>query len=235
MALLRAGEPGGFVVTAVRQTGGRGRQGRSWASPPGNLYASVGLRLSVAPRHAPQLGFVAGVALVEVLARRLGNDPRLRLKWPNDAIFAGAKLAGLLLESAPGGDALLCVIGYGVNCRSHPDGLPYAATDLAAAGDPAPDPALLLPELCTELAARLSLWDNGRNFPDIRAAWVARAIDTGTRLVVSLATGPRTGTFDGVDAEGRLLLATEDGRLAVDAGDVFFPPGDGTSGQGIRS
>lgn len=232
MARLRAGEDG-FVVTAVQQTGGRGRQGRSWSSPAGNLYASIGVRLPVAPPYAPQLGFVAGVALADVLSRRLGGDRRLRLKWPNDAIFDGAKLAGLLLESAPGGSDLLCVIGYGVNCRSHPEGLAYPVTDLAAAGDLAADPDSILPDLCGELAARLALWDCGRNFPEIRSAWLAHAIDRGTRLVVSLASGPRHGTFEGLDADGRLLLATGEGVLAVDAGDVFLAPRDGA--QNIRS
>lgn len=234
MTRLRAGE-GSFVVTAVQQTGGRGRQGRSWSSPAGNLYASIGLRLAVVPPHAPQLGFVAGVALAEVLSRRLGGDRRLRLKWPNDAIFDGAKLAGLLLESAPGASDLLCVIGYGVNCRSHPEGLAYPATDLAAAGDSAADPDAIMADLCAELATRLAIWDRGQNFRDIRTAWLAHAIDRGTRLVVSLASGPRHGTFQGLDADGRLLLATGEGVLAVDAGDVFLAPREEASAHNIRS
>jgi BirA family biotin operon repressor/biotin-[acetyl-CoA-carboxylase] ligase len=211
-------------VVATRQTGGRGRQGRVWSSPPGNLYASLALRLSIEPAVAPQLGFVAGVALAGVLRDRLAGDGRLRIKWPNDMIFDGAKLAGLLLEctSLPDGQ-LGCVVGFGVNCRSHPEGLPYPAIDLAAAGDPAPDPKEILSALAEAMARQLAIWDKGLEFNAIRSAWLSLAIDLQTRLGVTLAERRLSGTFQGLDPTGRLLLDTDGGRLAIDAGDVFLP------------
>lgn len=224
MARLRAGDPGGLFVRATCQTGGRGRQGRVWQSPPGNLYASLALRLRVSSAVAPQLGFVAGVALATTLRLRLGGDPRLRIKWPNDMTFAGAKLAGLLLESTLlGPDEIGCVAGFGVNCRSHPDGLPYPSTDLAAAGDPAPDPDTILADLAEALAQQLALWRGGTHFDAIRAAWLSLATDRGTRLAVALSDRRLSGTFQGLDPSGRLLLQTEAGDVSVDAGDVFMP------------
>ena len=223
MTRLRAGDPGGFWVSAGRQSDGRGRQGRAWASPSGNLYASLALRLAIEPSVAPQLGFVAGVALANVLRDRLGGDQRLRIKWPNDMIFAGAKLAGLLLESTVLEGEVICVIGFGVNCRSHPDGLAYPATDLATAGDLAPDPEQILVALAEAMALQLVIWDKGAQFHAIRIAWLALAVDIDTRLVVALAERRLTGTFQGLDPAGRLLLATEQGRTVIDAGDVFLP------------
>ena len=188
MARLKAGEPGGFIVAAARQTGGRGRQGRAWSSPRGNLYASLALVDPAPLALAPQLGFVAGVALCDALRARLDGDRRLQIKWPNDMVFASAKLAGILLESARLADGRLgCVIGFGVNCLSHPEDLPYRATDLGAAGDPAPDAAAVLAALAREIERHLATWSRGDGFPAIREAWLARAAGLGERITVGRA------------------------------------------------
>ena len=225
MARLKADDPGGFVVTASRQTGGRGRQGRAWASPPGNLYASLALVDPAPLALAPQLGFVAGVALCETLRARLRGDTRLQIKWPNDMVFAGAKLAGILLESATlAGDRLGCVIGFGVNCVSHPEDLPYRATDLGVAGDPEPDARAVLSTLASEMQRRLATWRRGAGFAEIREAWLARAAGLQSQVTVSAPRGERLeGRFRGLDAAGRLLLETDAGNLVIDAGDVFLP------------
>ncbi len=225
MGRLKAGEPDGFVVTARSQTGGRGRQGRSWTSPPGNLYASLALVDPAPLAVAPQLGFVAGVALCETLRARLSGDKRLQIKWPNDMVFEGAKLAGILLESARLADGrLACVIGFGVNCVSHPENLPYRATDLGAAGDPAPDAAAVLAALADAMARGLALWRKGEAFAAIRAAWLERAAGLGARITVTMpGRTPLEGTFRGLDAAGRLMLASGADQIAIDAGDVFLP------------
>jgi BirA family biotin operon repressor/biotin-[acetyl-CoA-carboxylase] ligase len=223
MARLRAGDPGDLWISARSQSAGRGRQGRAWSSPPGNLYASLALRLDMAPSLAPQLGFVAGTALAAVLSGRLGGDQRLQIKWPNDIIFAGAKLAGLLLESAVLGDRrLACVVGFGVNCRSHPQGLAYPATDLAAAGDRKVEARLVLAALADAMARRLAVWDRGVGFDVVRAEWQEHAVDLGTPLAVTIGERRVTGTFQGLDAAGRLRLGTDGGRIAIEAGDVFL-------------
>ena len=222
MALLRAGDAGDVFVVADHQTGGRGRHGRSWASPSGNLYASLGLIDPAPLASAPQLGLVAGVALVSAL-RALSNDPRLRLKWPNDVLFDGAKLAGILLESAALSHGRLgCVIGFGVNCASHPEGLPYPATDLATAGHPCA-PAAVLAALAETFAATLARWDKGSNFAAIRSDWLSVAAGLGDAITVATPRTLETGRFSGLGPDGHLLIDTVRGRVAIDAGDVFLP------------
>ena len=223
MARARTGEPGPLFIVAASQTGGRGRQGRVWASPPGNLYASLLLTDASDLKVAPQLGFVAGIALAESLRALLHGDERLRLKWPNDILFDGAKLAGLLLESATMPDGgLACVIGFGVNCRSHPEGLAYPATDLsAAAGRPiGPDDVLQALGPCFQ--RHLTAWDRGANFMGIRSAWLAKAAGLGDMIEVRCSSRTVTGTFSSLDSTGRLLVETADGCVAIDAGDVFL-------------
>lgn len=224
MARLRGGEAAPFVVIARSQTGGRGRRGRTWASPPGNLYASVALRDPAPPTAAPQLGFVAGVALAQALRARLGDDDRLALKWPNDVLHAGAKLAGLLLEGTtlPGGGTG-CVIGVGVNCRSHPSDLAYPATDLAEAGVDECDPDAVLADFLRRFDIGLQQWDGGAGFAATRRAWLGLAAGLGERIGVVRARGRLDGIFRDLDATGRLLLDTADGTVAIEAGDVFFP------------
>ena len=237
MARLRAGDAGGLFVTAFRQTHGRGRQGRSWASPPGNLYASLALRDPASMADAPQLGFVAGVALARTLRARLGGGgTRLRLKWPNDAVVAGAKVAGVLLESAslPGG-GIGCVVGFGVNCASHPEDLAYPATDLRAEGGGDAEPGSLLAELARSMDAELRRWRRGVGFAAVRAAWLDMAAGLGECIAIRTPRAALTGTFRGLDPAGRLLLDTAAGPVAVDAGDVFFsvPAGERATVAGL--
>lgn len=224
MAQLRAGTRTPFVVTAREQTGGRGRHGRIWASPPGNLYMSLALRDPAPPACAPQLGFVAGVALAETLRPRVQGGSRLRLKWPNDVLHNGAKLAGTLLESAtlPGG-GFGCVIGIGVNCNSHPSNLSYAATDLAAVGGENADPDVVLKAFLRRFDVQLKRWSSGADFAAIRRAWLGFAAGLGEPITVTTSRCRLDGIFRDLDATGRLLLDTAAGEIAIDAGDVFFP------------
>lgn len=223
MAALRGGDPGGLFVVAARQSGGRGRQGRVWVSPPGNLYASLALLDPAPPHLAPQLGFVAGVALVKALRGRLGAAGDARLKWPNDVVVSGAKLAGILLESAmlPSGQ-LACVAGFGVNCLSHPDGLAYAATDLRQAGDPDASPDAVLALLAVEMDAQLRLWDRGAGFASIRRSWLEHAAGLGRAIKVAMPRRTVSGTFRDIDASGHLVVETNEGCVTVAAGDVFL-------------
>ena len=223
MARLRAGDPGGLFVVAASQTGGRGRQERVWASPPGNLYASLALVDPAPLAVAPQLGLVAGVALVLALRALSDDDPRLGLKWPNDVLLDGAKLAGILLESTtlPNG-RFGCVAGFGVNCGSHPNGLSYPATSLAAARIHA-SPATVLAALSQAFAATLKRWDRGASFAPIRSDWLRFAVGLGGAITVKLPKGSVSGHFEGLGPEGHLLVKTTRGRVTIDAGDVFLP------------
>ena len=239
MARARTGEQGPLFIVAASQTGGRGRQGRVWASPPGNLYASLLLTDPCDLMVAPQLGFVAGLALAQTLRERLHGDERLRLKWPNDILFDGAKLAGLLLESATMPDGrLACVIGFGINCRSHPDGLAYPATDLTAAAGAPVEPDEVLADLGSSFRQHLGLWNRGANFLGIRSAWLAKAAGLGDMIEVRCFSRTVTGMFSSLDSTGRLLVETADGCVAIDAGDVFLHgaiPGNATANRALQA
>ncbi len=130
---LDQGEPGRLWIVARSQNAGRGRHGRQWGSPPGNLYASLLLTDPCEPALAPQLGFVAGLALHDAVARLLGPAAAtLRLKWPNDLLLGGAKMSGLLLEGGSRAGRLNVILGCGVNIASCPSDTPYPATYLKA-------------------------------------------------------------------------------------------------------
>jgi BirA family biotin operon repressor/biotin-[acetyl-CoA-carboxylase] ligase len=209
--LAREGAPEGIWLRAGQQTGGKGRQGRAWRSPPGNLHASTLIRLQPGDPPAPTLALVAAVALHEVVEI---YAPPVRIKWPNDLMFDGAKLAGILLERE--GDAV--IVGFGVNLASHPDSLERPATSLAALGGMAPEPAPFLEILTRAFSRWLAIWRD-RGVAPIRAAWLAAAHPFGTALV----TTAGEGLFEGLDATGALRLRLADGSLRViHAGDVFL-------------
>jgi BirA family biotin operon repressor/biotin-[acetyl-CoA-carboxylase] ligase len=227
-ALARAGEgvPLPLWVTAERQLKGRGRLGAEWASEPGNLYASLVLQLD-APRNLPQLPLVAAVALHDALSERLAVAARhLAIKWPNDILFAGRKISGILAESQTGRDrSTVAVVGMGVNLAHHPPATRYPATDLAGEGIVL-GPLDLFAGLDRAMAGRLSDWDGGREdgFRTIRDAWLDRVYGLGEPIEVRLQAETLSGLFEGMDEAGRLLLRRRDGEVRpVSAGEVFFP------------
>ncbi len=214
---LAAGEATPLWITARRQSAGRGRSGRPWVSPVGNLHVSLALRVDLAPEARAKVGFVAGLALVEALEQV--SDARFRLKWPNDVLVDGAKIAGLLLE-ARSADAI--VIGWGVNVASAPTGTETPATSLSALGA---EPAFetIVAELIRSFEGWWALFDHGAGFHDLRRAWLDWAHGVGGPIRVRQMSGERHGTFEGLDAEGRLVLRDADGGMTlVSAGDVFF-------------
>jgi len=219
---IASGDPGRLWIVADRQSKGRGRLGRVWTSSPGNLFASL-LVIDPCPREkSPQLGFVAGVALADALRGLLGGDRKLALKWPNDALYDGAKLSGLLLESSGFG----CVIGFGVNCETHPDDTPYPATDLKTIGARA-DRNAVFAALSDTLAVWLDFWAGGENFPYIRRAWLDLAGGLDAPARVQRNGNVMEGVFRGIDAQGRMLLERADGKMdVIEAGDLSFaaPP-----------
>jgi BirA family biotin operon repressor/biotin-[acetyl-CoA-carboxylase] ligase len=225
MDFARQGEEAPLWVVACEQLAGRGRHGRPWRSPPGNLYASL-LLIDPCPADvSPQLSFVASVALAEAVETLLGGHGLVQLKWPNDLLCDGAKLSGILLEAARRSNgALACVIGIGVNCRSHPPDLSYRATHLSevAGRDVSPDD--LLPLLDVAMMRWLGCWKRGGDFAAVRDAWLARAAGRGKPVEVVLHDRTAHGVFETVDDAGRLVVATNSGPLIVEAGDVRFAP-----------
>jgi BirA family transcriptional regulator, biotin operon repressor / biotin---[acetyl-CoA-carboxylase] ligase len=209
-------------VTADEQIAGRGRRGNAWISPPGNLYATLLLRDPSPPAHAPQLSFVAALAAYDaVLACASGLREKLDLKWPNDVLCGGSKLAGILIESRSLDDGLAVAIGFGVNCQHHPALASYPAIDLAAAGA-AVTAADLFFALSGTMLSRLEQWRRGEGFAAIRADWLDRAAGLGGELKVRLPDREVFGRWEALDETGRLLLRRPDGALEpVAAGDVF--------------
>jgi BirA family biotin operon repressor/biotin-[acetyl-CoA-carboxylase] ligase len=222
LACARSGDPGRLWITAQSQSRGRGRNGRAWASTPGNLFASLLLINPAAPRRAAELGFVTSVALALALRDILNGDPQLGIKWPNDILHDGAKLAGILLESAPLPRDLACVAGIGVNCCSHPSDALYKATDLTAiAGRPiAPD--AVFDGLTRAMAHWLDVWAEGAGFETIRAKWLSLAVGIGGQISVKRPNENLEGIFQTIDSTGRLILQQRSGSVAIDAGDVFL-------------
>ena len=220
----RAGEAGPLWVVARRQTEGRGRNGRPWASELGNLYASLLLRL--AHTKVQQLALLAGVAVREaILAAAQGPITGLRLKWPNDVLIDGAKCAGILCESqsSAGGERVV-VIGIGINLTSHPSGIGRAATDLAAHGLEL-TLEVMLTSLDAAMARWLATWDGGAGFQRVRAAWLAGAGNAGESLTVNTGAEEIAGTFVDLDLGGGLVL--RDGRGVIHSltfGDVTLLP-----------
>lgn len=205
-------------LRAETQTAGRGRQGRDWISPPGNLYASTIVRLRPGDPAAPTLALVAAVALDEIVCA-YADPAHLALKWPNDLMLDGMKLSGILLERT--GDAV--VIGIGVNLAHHPELPDRTVTSLAGSGHGAPDPADFLIGLADAFGRWLALWRQD-GIAAVRARWIERAHPRGTALSVRVPdSDPLDGLFDGLDESGALRLKLADGTThIVHAGDVFM-------------
>ena len=213
-----AGDPGRLWIVADRQTQGRGRHGRDWRSPTGNFHGSALIVDPCAPSVAPQLGFVAGLAALEA-TRDLGARG-VRLKWPNDLVADGAKLAGILLEGWSGGAPFAVSVGIGVNLADHPRDLAYPATHLATLiGRP-----VRLREFLERLAARfdeqLAAFARGAGFAAIREQWLSDAAGLGAPLRATTAAGAREGIFEGLDISGRLLLRRQDTIETIESADV---------------
>lgn len=228
----RAGDAGRLWIVADRQTSGRGRRGRTWVSESGNLYATALLIDPCEPVRLGELPFVAVVAAHRAVAAHLRDaGSRLRIKWPNDLLVDGRKIAGILLEATrlPDGRGAVA-IGIGINCKHGPAATETPATSLLAVGCGV-FPEILFEDLREALADVVAVWDGGRGFAEVRAEWLASAGGIGGPIRVRLVNGEETGTFEAIDTDGRLLLRLTDGRLkAISAGDVFFPAGGGESG-----
>jgi BirA family biotin operon repressor/biotin-[acetyl-CoA-carboxylase] ligase len=214
--LAAVGEIGPVWIMAECQSVGRGRRGKVWATAPGNLAATLLLRPDAPQSVSGQLSFAAGLAVADMISH-FAPDTAVTVKWPNDVLADGGKIAGILLEGGAGWLA----IGIGVNLASHPQGTEFPATSLAGLGiaPPSADEAL------TVLAARFAHWYDlwmKAGFETLRAAWLARAFGVGTPIRARLAQETCEGVFEGIDTNGALLL-NQGGRLrAIAAGEVFF-------------
>jgi len=218
-----AGDLGDIWFVAERQTAGRGRLDRQWVSPRGNLHASALLIEPCAVERAAEIGFVAGVALVDALRDVAGPaGGEFGLKWPNDVLARGAKLAGILVEGLTlPSRKFAAIVGIGVNCQTAPEGMAYPATSLSAELGRAIEPADVFAALKSRFARAVGLWRAGSGFAAIRAAWLERAAGLGEAISVRRGGATHHGVFAGLDPTGRLQLKSADGALSlIEAGDV---------------
>jgi BirA family biotin operon repressor/biotin-[acetyl-CoA-carboxylase] ligase len=221
--LARDGAVERTLIWAREQSAGRGRRGRRWVSPRGNLYVSLILRPDCAPNRAAQLGFVAALAVGGALNTLLPRVGKLSYKWPNDVLINGRKIAGILLESEMASLEKLSflVVGVGVNLRASPSGMEFPASSVAQEGLGSVPPALLL----EEFAGQFQFWETrwlADGFAPIRAAWRAgAAISRGEPVRVRLEAVTLHGRFLDIDENGALLLDAAGEHRLVSAGEVF--------------
>lgn len=214
----QGGEGHGLVVWARRQTAGRGRRGRAWVSAEGNLHCSFLLDPGQDWTKAPELAFVAAVAVQATLAG-LAPTSAFQVKWPNDILCRRQKICGMLLEQAAG----LIVVGIGINVTESPAEALYPTTFLREQGSGA-EAFDILAELAGEMADLYDIWRT-QGFAPVRERWLAHAAGIGEPINVRLSDERvLPGRFAGLDEGGGLLLADESGRTQrILAGDVFFP------------
>jgi BirA family transcriptional regulator, biotin operon repressor / biotin---[acetyl-CoA-carboxylase] ligase len=214
-------------ISATAQTAGRGRRARPWSSPPGNLYATLVLKPAEPAATVALRSFAAALALRDACVQLTGLPDSVSLKWPNDVLLNGGKLAGILLESAGLGTAqpILC-IGIGVNLIAAPDpaavepGAVLPVSLLQETGHRVPPEAFL-----DALAPAYARWEavfQTHGFAPLRDAWLTHAARLGQPIRARTGTETREGVFQTIDATGNLLLRTASGTLAIPAAEVFF-------------
>ena len=217
-----AGETGPLWITALWQTAGKGRRGRTWRSGSGNLAATLLLTTSKPPLEAAQIAFVAALAVAD-LASTYALASKVRLKWPNDTLLAGRKLSGILIESGPSPGGLWLAVGIGVNLAEAPSDVERPATALSDHMDgPPPRPAEAVEILAQAFERWRSLWERA-GFAAIAEAWTQRAYGLGQSCSARLPGETIEGVAEGLDLDGALRLRLPDGSLRrITAGDVFF-------------
>jgi BirA family transcriptional regulator, biotin operon repressor / biotin---[acetyl-CoA-carboxylase] ligase len=216
--LAKEGAPHGTVIHADEQTAGRGRMAHRWFSPPGNLYLSILLRTRLPAARTSELSFLAALAVADTAEALLPRQTRAILKWPNDVLVSGAKIAGILLEQVD--DAT--VIGIGLNVLEAPSNAAYKTTTIVANGGIASvDGARDI--LLDRLGKHLATWQ-ADGFTPIREQWLNRSYPVGAAIRVNSGGQPVAGHFAGLDIDGALLLDTPQGRQRIVAGEVV-PPG----------
>jgi BirA family biotin operon repressor/biotin-[acetyl-CoA-carboxylase] ligase len=219
--LARAGAEEGTVVWALEQTAGRGRRGRTWTSPRGNLYASVIVRPHCPVKQAAQLGFVAALAVGDWLCSSFGGVHKPSYKWPNDVLAQGRKIAGILLESELGERhvPVFVVVGVGVNLASSPPGVEFPATSIAELGGRV-SPAEALEGFAYHLEDWAKRWRE-EGFAPVRMAWRAHAASLGEVIRVRQEADTLCGRFIDIDQEGALLLERAGEIRQISAAEIF--------------
>ncbi|MBE1298048.1 MAG: biotin--[acetyl-CoA-carboxylase] ligase [Rhodobacteraceae bacterium] len=214
-------------ILALRQTKGRARRGRDWKDPRGNFAATLVFRPDGAADQVALRSFVASLALYDACVAVTGRRDGLALKWPNDVLLNGGKLAGILLESTGQGSGVTYLsIGIGVNLMETPmkewlePGAVWPVSLLSETGIQVSAEEFL--EALAQAYARYEAQFVTYGFEPIRTAWLSRAAKLGEVITARTATSDTEGTFETVDARGNLVLNTAKGRVTIPAADVYF-------------
>ncbi len=221
--LAASGQVEPVWIAADRQTAGRGRRGRTWESPTGNLAATLLIAPGRPAAECAQLSFVAALSGSDTVAF-FAPDSEVRVKWPNDVLVDRRKIAGILLESASSGgeQPQWLAVGIGMNLATYPTDTEFPATALAALGVKPPLPREALTKLAASWAGWYEVWRE-HGFGPIRDAWLARAANLGGRIRARLQNEETTGVFEGIDSTGALILRETASRTrTIAAGEVFF-------------
>lgn len=226
-ARIAPGLTGPEWILALEQTAARGRRGRAWFNPAGNFAATLVMRPAESPDRIALRSFVAALALREALGAATGQAEAFTLKWPNDVLLNGGKLAGILLESAGAGRSLShFAIGIGVNLRAVPEVRTLEAGALHPVSLEAETGMTIAPEAFLDLLApayaRLETQFVTYGFDPIRHAWLSHAAKLGAVIKARTARDTHQGTYETVDAAGNLVLLTSQGRREIAAAEVFF-------------
>ncbi len=212
-------------ILARRQVAGRGRRGRAWRDPQGNFAATLVMQPDEAPGQVALRSFVAALALFDACVAVTGRPDGFALKWPNDVLLNGGKLAGILLESSGQGGAIShLAIGIGVNLSHVPEAVEQGAVrpvSLRGETGVVIDPEDFLEVLAGAFAKREAAF-RAHGFKPVREAWLARAARLGEVITARTVRDEVTGKFETVDETGNLVLSTPKGRVAIAAADIFF-------------
>ncbi|MBT7941769.1 MAG: biotin--[acetyl-CoA-carboxylase] ligase [Alphaproteobacteria bacterium] len=215
--------PDGTLIVAKEQTEGRGRRGRTWHSPPGNLYFSLVLRPEIPIARAAEFSFIASLAMHDALGTVGDPGHQVHCKWPNDILLNDHKVAGLLLETETTQSGLpdWIILGIGLNVAVFPGDTEFPATSLRTEGWAATE-GDILESFCRHFLKWTNAWlEDG--FAPIRKNWLWRCYGKGEEIEVRLENETLNGIFEDIDEGGVLLLKTGDGMRHISAGDVFFP------------
>lgn len=211
----------------LEQTAGRGRRARAWASPRGNFHATLLMFPTESPDQVALRSFAAALALRDALVQLTDIPQAFSLKWPNDVLLNGAKLAGILLEATTSGKGVQALaIGIGVNLIAHPDSAVMEDGALPAVSLLSETGLRITPEaFLAALAPAYARWEAmfaAQGFSPLRAAWLAHAAKLGEPIRARTGKDTHHGVFDTIDSYGNLILLTAAGRLEIPAAEVFF-------------
>lgn len=217
------------VIIADEQTKGRGREGRQWVSPKGNLYISLIVSPCVKDAYLPQLSFVAALALRKTIAPLLKEGISCEYKWPNDMLVEGKKIAGILLERGKdlADNKPVVIVGIGLNVLHHPQleevrAITHLYAHLAKKRGGAEKLNALSTSLCEHFFAYMKQWED-EGFVRIQEEWMSHATGIGTSIKVRLANQEHSGIFKGLSPKGACILTLPNGQeVHMTAGDVFF-------------